>query len=196
MTRLRSDRLSVLLAAVAMLSLGAGAMALGDSEPLPKPPEPNPADPVDYVKWWNDATGAEGNAGAAAYAKAAEAWDKYNLYPDPCWEWEWVEAATRPWSDDEFPGLKQWLHRARPALDLFRQAAAMEDARFPRKPSDDEFGWSARYRGSLSVVTLDHLTPIRSFARALAAEALEHGQAVRVRLENVATILAASDALL
>lgn len=195
MTRRRATLLATLLMAVALLVATPPAPAAVD--PLPDPPEPNPADPVDYVAWLNEVTGAEGNAGAAAWKQAGEALDKYcEEHGD--WDHDkWGPAMRRPWSDDEFPELAKWLEGAQPAMDLFRKAAMMENVRFPRR-ADGAPAPSQRFAGSVIQITTKYLAEYRTMARALVAEACQRdgtGPRGAKMVENMAIVLRASHTL-
>lgn len=171
------------------------ATALSDN--LPQPPEPNPADPVDYVKWWNEVTGAEYNAGAAAHIAALEDFSERCERQGP-WDSDWNPALERRWSGDEYPELAKWLDEVGPSLEQFAEVAGAEDVRLPLQPPEERSVHGPRYSDAMINAGATYMRAYRDVARALIADGLRRraGDEGEPLLVNVRTVLLGTRPLL
>ena len=127
-----------------------------------KPPQPNPDKPVDYIEWINRTLGSGIQENAAdVYRRAASTTTPF--------EGEWEPMLTQPWADR--PDVEKWLQAHRKQMELFKQAAAMEQCFFSHNvaPSEGE-ETDPRFEKVLIAVTLPELSPMRHLAKGLLAD--------------------------
>ncbi len=145
-----------------------------------EPPQPNPANPVNYIEWFNKAVG--GSVSESAHAEYLAVYAEWNLFIGK------LDAALNgPWED--LPTVTGWLASNEAALAKFRSAARKTDCYFPMKPPAAT--GNPRVDGLLFRVEFPKFAAHFNAAQALIAEgyhAWKRGDQ-RLLIDNALTVL-------
>jgi hypothetical protein len=80
-------------------------------------PAPDPAEPVDYIAWYNSRNSGQKDNAFDAYLAAYEQLTRF--------EGDWGQTLVEPWSDNS--AVSSWLATNEEGLAIFRRAAARSD---------------------------------------------------------------------
>lgn len=118
-------------------------------------PEPNPADPIDYLAWFNEQSVTDGEGAGPNFQAARDAFVPWQL-PDGDDDRDLHSEAMHGDPDAlRSPEIIAWLEANREAAAHFRAGAQFEFRGSPRDSAD----------GTLLGILLPHLAPTRSIAK-------------------------------